>query len=88
VKRLNLNHSSQQELEAATGLVPARARYIVEARPIRSWDELSQTEGFTAEIVQALRARGARLGDPETAEMKSLSEEHERALARARKAAC
>jgi len=79
---INLNRSSEEALSEAVGLGPERARRLIESRPLRSWDDLAHIEGFTTQIVEALRASGADLGDPAQADVKALSDEHRESLRR------
>jgi len=86
VDNLDLNHASEEQLDQDVGLGPERARRLVERRPLASWDDVASIEGFTARVVEELRAQGAELGDPHTAEVKRISDEHKRNLQRAQTA--
>jgi predicted DNA-binding helix-hairpin-helix protein len=54
-ENVDLNTASEQELASVGGLGPERARRIVERRPIRSWDDLTNIEGFGERLVSDLR---------------------------------
>ena len=82
VVELDLNHASEEQLDQEVGLGPERARRLVESRPLASWEDVARIEGFTEAVVNALRERGAELGDPRTAEVKRISDEHKRSLQR------
>ena len=86
VDNLDLNHASEEQLDLEVGLGPERARRLVENRPLASWDDVARIEGFTGRLVEELRARGAALGDPSTADVKAISDEHKRTLQRAQTA--
>jgi hypothetical protein len=75
VDKVELNTAEAEVLAEELGLGPERARRIVAARPLRSWDELERIEGFTAQVVSALRASGAQLGEPSRAQIKSETDE-------------
>jgi hypothetical protein len=77
---IELNLAPEEQLDQEVGLGPERARRIIEHRPFRSWDDVQRLEGFTALIVDDLRAAGAQLGDPARAERNPISEEHHRQL--------
>ena len=77
---VDMNLSSEDVLANEVGLGPERARRIVESRPFRSWDDIARIEGFTAAVVDELKRQGARLGDPEHADVQPLSEQHQRTL--------
>lgn len=59
---VNLNSASREELERVGGLGPDRAERIIQQRPIRSWDDLKNMEGFSDKLVQDLRQAGATIG--------------------------
>lgn len=59
---IDLNTASQQELEQIGGMGPDRARRIIEARPLRSWDDVKRIEGFSDTLANDLREAGARIG--------------------------
>jgi DNA uptake protein ComE-like DNA-binding protein len=59
---VDLNTASQEELEQVGGLGRERAQRIIENRPIRSWDDLKNIEGFSDKLVEDLRQAGATLG--------------------------
>lgn len=82
VDNLDLNHAGEEQLDQEVGLGPERARRLVESRPFASWDDVVRIEGFTQAVVDELRSRGAELGDPRTAEVKRISDEHKRTLQR------
>lgn len=60
---LDINKASPQELEKAPMIGQERARKLVEARPIRSWEDLKKVEGFDEKLVENLRSAGATLGE-------------------------
>lgn len=61
-KGVDLNSANQQELERVGGLGQDRARRIIQARPINSWDDLKKIEGFSDILVNDLRQAGATIG--------------------------
>lgn len=58
---VDLNSASEQELEQVGGLGRERARRIIDARPIRSWEEVRGIEGVSETLVKDLRQAGARI---------------------------
>jgi hypothetical protein len=73
---VDLNLASEEQLSIEVGLGPERAQRIVESRPFRAWDDLKAIEGFTDRVVTELQRCGARIGDPEHADVKRRSDEH------------
>ena len=63
-KGIDLNNASEEELEKIGGIGRERARRIIEARPLNSWDDLKKIEGFSETLVNNLREAGATLGKP------------------------
>lgn len=61
-KGIDLNSASQQELERVGGLGQDRARRIINARPLNSWDDVKNIEGFSDTLVNDLRKAGATIG--------------------------
>ncbi len=61
-KRIDLNSASQQELERVGGLGQDRARRIINARPLNSWDDVKNIEGFSDTLVTDLKQAGATIG--------------------------
>jgi DNA uptake protein ComE-like DNA-binding protein len=61
-KGIDLNSGSQQELERVGGLGQDRARRIINARPLNSWDDVKNIEGFSDTLVNDLRKAGATIG--------------------------
>jgi DNA uptake protein ComE-like DNA-binding protein len=59
---VDLNSTSEQELENVGGLGRERARRIVQSRPLNSWDDVKRIEGFSDKLVEDLRQAGATLG--------------------------
>jgi len=59
---VDLNTASQQELERVGGLGTDRARRIIQARPLNSWDDVKKIEGFSDTLVNDLKQAGARIG--------------------------
>lgn len=59
---VDLNTASSDELENIGGMGPARARRVMVARPIHSWEDLRRIEGFSDQLVDDLRQAGARIG--------------------------
>jgi DNA uptake protein ComE-like DNA-binding protein len=59
---VDLNTASEQQLEQVGGLGRERARRIIQARPLKSWDDLKNIEGFSGKLVSDLRQAGARIG--------------------------
>jgi DNA uptake protein ComE-like DNA-binding protein len=60
---VDLNSASEQELERVGGLGRERARRIIDKRPIQSWDDLRDIEGFSEKLVNDLRQAGARIAN-------------------------
>jgi len=60
---VDLNSASRDQLERVGGLGPDRAQRIIQQRPIQSWDDLKNIEGFSDKLVMDLRQAGARIGD-------------------------
>ncbi len=60
-KRIDLNSASQQELERVGGLGQDRARRIINARPLNSWDDVKNIEGFSDTLTD-LKQAGATIG--------------------------
>lgn len=58
---VDLNTASQQDLEGVGGLGPDRAKRIIQARPLNSWDDLKKIEGFSETLVNDLKQAGARI---------------------------
>jgi DNA uptake protein ComE-like DNA-binding protein len=67
-RNVDLNSASADELEHIGGLGHEKAEKVVENRPIRSWDDLKQIEGFSDEFVEDLREAGVTLGGAQTDE--------------------
>ena len=61
-KGVDLNNASQQDMERVGGLGQDRARRIIQARPLRGWDDLKKIEGFSETLVNDLRQAGATIG--------------------------
>jgi DNA uptake protein ComE-like DNA-binding protein len=61
-KGVDLNSANQQDLERVGGLGQDRARRIIQARPLKSWDDLKKIEGFSDTLVNDLRQAGATIG--------------------------
>lgn len=61
-KGVDLNSASEQELERVGGLGRERAQRIINARPLNSWDDLKEIEGFSGKLIQDLRQAGATIG--------------------------
>lgn len=61
-KGVDLNSASREELERVGGLGRDRAERLIQARPLRSWDDVKRIEGFSATLVNDLREAGARVG--------------------------
>ncbi len=61
-KGIDLNSASQQELERVGGLGQDRARRIINARPLSSWDDIKNIEGFSETLVNDLKQAGATIG--------------------------
>jgi len=59
---VDLNTASQDQLEQVGGLGKERARQIIEARPLDSWEDVKRIEGFSDTLVNDLRQAGARVG--------------------------
>jgi DNA uptake protein ComE-like DNA-binding protein len=59
---VDLNSASEQDIERVGGLGPDRARRIVQARPLRSWEDVKRIEGFSDKLVDDLKDSGATLG--------------------------
>ena len=59
---VDLNTASQDQLEQVGGLGKERARQIIEARPLNSWEDVKRIEGFSDTLVNDLRQAGARVG--------------------------
>ena len=59
---VDLNSASEQELEQVGGLGCDRARRIIEARPLASWDDVKRIEGFGDKLTSDLQRAGARIG--------------------------
>lgn len=64
---VDLNRASQAELEKVDGLGAERARRIIERRPLHSWDDLKEIEGFSGTLMHDLRKAGARIGSQDEA---------------------
>ncbi len=59
---VDLNKASEDQLERVGGLGRERARRIIQARPLKSWDDVKRIEGFSDKLVNDLRQAGARIG--------------------------
>jgi hypothetical protein len=73
---VDLNVASEEQLSIEVGLGPERAQRIVESRPFRDWEDIKSIEGFTDRLVDELQSCGARIGDPDKADVKRRSDEH------------
>jgi DNA uptake protein ComE-like DNA-binding protein len=62
-RNVDLNSASEDELEHVAGLGKEKSKRLVEERPIRSWDDLKNIEGFDDKLVEDLRQAGATLGE-------------------------
>jgi DNA uptake protein ComE-like DNA-binding protein len=58
---VDLNSASQEELEEVGGLGRERAKRIIDARPLRSWDDVKKISGFSDKLVEDLQQAGARI---------------------------
>jgi DNA uptake protein ComE-like DNA-binding protein len=59
---VDLNTAAQDELEGLPMICPARARSLIESRPIKSWQEIALMPGFDFAMVDGLQRGGATLG--------------------------
>lgn len=59
---VNLNQASKEQLDQVGGLGEERAQRILAARPLRSWEDVKQIEGFSDRLVEDLKIAGATLG--------------------------
>lgn len=59
---IDLNNSDLQDLDRVGGLGRVLALRIIQHRPIRTWNDLRNIEGFDHELIKDLRGSGARLG--------------------------
>ncbi len=59
---VDLNTASEQDLENVGGLGRERARRIIQSRPLNSWEDVKNIEGFSDKLVQDLKQAGARIG--------------------------
>ncbi|PSH03599.1 MAG: hypothetical protein CXZ00_11090 [Acidobacteria bacterium] len=48
-------------MERVGGLGRERARRIIQARPLKNWDDLKKIEGFSDTLVNDLREAGATI---------------------------
>lgn len=62
-RNVDLNSASADELEHVGGLGHEKAEKIVEKRPIRSWDDLKNIEGFDDSFIEDLKQAGVTLGE-------------------------
>jgi hypothetical protein len=53
---MDINSASVAELRAIGGLDVAQASAIVEARPLRNWEELAHVPGFDGAAISRLKA--------------------------------
>jgi DNA uptake protein ComE-like DNA-binding protein len=61
-RNVDLNNAAADELEELPMICPARARALIDARPLKSWQEVALIPGFDMPMVGDLRRRGATLG--------------------------
>jgi len=59
---VDLNKASEQDLEKVGGLGRERAHRLIENRPLTSWDDVRNIEGFSDKLVSDLQQAGATLG--------------------------
>lgn len=59
---LDLNTASIEKLAAFCALGKPRARTIVQARPLRSWEEVGRLPGFGPPLIRDMQHAGARIG--------------------------
>jgi DNA uptake protein ComE-like DNA-binding protein len=59
---VDLNTCPERDIAALAGLGSERARRLVAARPLESWDDVRRLEGFDDRVVHALAHAGARIG--------------------------
>lgn len=59
---IDLNTADESELENIGGLGRERAGRIVQARPLKNWDDVRKIEGFSETLVNDLRQAGATVG--------------------------
>jgi competence protein ComEA len=58
---IDLNRASEEELAELPMVGPRRARYIVENRPFRSWEDVKRVPGLSEGMVDDLRHGGATI---------------------------
>lgn len=59
---LDLNTCGERELASICDVGQERARRVVQARPLRTWDDVRRLEGFDAELLHTMQHAGARIG--------------------------
>ena len=59
---IDLNNSDLQDLDRIGGLGRVLALRLIQHRPIRRWNDLTNIEGFDLELIKDLRGSGAKLG--------------------------
>jgi DNA uptake protein ComE-like DNA-binding protein len=60
-RKVDLNTAAEDELEELPMICPARARALIDARPLTSWQEVALIPGFDVPMVGDLRRGGATL---------------------------
>ncbi len=58
---VDLNNASEEELERVAGIGSQRAKELVRARPLQSWEDLKRVPGFSEALVEELKEAGAIL---------------------------
>ena len=62
-RTVDLNTAAEDELEALPMICPARARALIESRPLRSWQQVALIPGFDGPMVGDMKRGGATLGE-------------------------
>lgn len=59
---VDLNTASDERLSTFCGIGSEIARRIIQARPLRGWDDIARLEGFSPQLLRELQHAGARIG--------------------------
>lgn len=59
---IDLNSASEEQLAGLPMVGPERAKDLLNARPLRSWEDVKKIPGFSAGMIDDLKSGGARVG--------------------------
>lgn len=59
---VNLNSAPEEEIADLPMVGPERAKDLIAARPIESWEDVERIEGFGKGMVDDLKSGGAEIG--------------------------